>query len=94
MHVEETEHLGLRKSKGVKDGARSQIDIRPKLDDELHADRPLADFITFGQSHAAIDVATHRANRPVSHDGQRSVNVHSRSKARFRIAALIHALIE
>jgi hypothetical protein len=68
--------------------------VGAKLDDELHAHRPLADLVAFGHSQAAIDVATHRADRPISDDRQRSVNIHSRSEAGFRIALFVHALIE
>ncbi len=71
-----------------------KIDLGAKLDHELHAHRPLADLVAFGHSHAAIDIATNRSDWPISDHGQRSVNVHSRSKAGFRIAAPIHALIE
>ncbi len=87
------EHLRFGKAEGMEDSAGCEIDFGPKLDDELHANGPLADLVAFGHSEAAIDIAAHRADRPISNDRQRSVNIHSRSKAGFWIAGAIHALI-
>jgi len=86
VYVEEAEHLRFGKSEGVKDCAGLQFNVWAKLDDELHADGPLADFVAFGHSQAAINVTTYRSGRPIADDGEGSVNVHSGSEAGVRTA--------
>src|SRR5208337_682023 len=94
MHVKEAEDFWLGITESVNDRTGLEINVGTKLDDELHTYRPLADLVAFGRTQAIINVTAHSSDRPISNDGQCSVNLHARSKAGVRIAAPVHALIQ
>src|ERR1039457_6497564 len=94
MNIEEAKYLRLGKAEGVEDRAGLQINVGPKLDDELHAERPLADFVAGGGSQPRVEGGTDRADRPTSYDGERRAYIHSGSEARLRVSLAVHPLID
>ena len=70
MDVEETEDLRLGKTEGMPDGAGFERGILRQLDDELHAQRPLAAGVTLGQAEFFVQSVAHRAHRTIAHHGQ------------------------
>ncbi len=93
MHIEEAEDLRLRESEGVPDGARLQRRVFGQLDDELHAQSPLAARVALGQAEFLVKGLAHRAHRAVAHDGQLRAHVHSGHEAVGGSAGLVHALV-
>jgi hypothetical protein len=63
MHVEEAEDLRLGKTEGVPDGAGFERGIFRQLDDELHAQRPLAVRRALGQAELLVESLADRAHR-------------------------------
>ena len=59
----------------------------------LHADRPFALMVAFGQAELRIELPSHRAHRPIAHHGQRGAHVHAGQEGGLGIAVLVHALI-
>ena len=94
MNIEEAKDLRLGKAEGVEDRARFEINLGPKFDDELHAQRPLADFIARGSSQPSVEVVTDRPDRPISDDRERRAYIHSGSEAGLRFSLAVHTLIE
>src|ERR1039458_890416 len=81
MNIEKAEYHRLGKAEGVEDRARFEINLGPKFDDELHAQRPLADLVARWSSQALVEVVTDRANRAISDDGERRAYIHPGSEA-------------
>jgi hypothetical protein len=64
MHVEEAEDLRLGKSEGVPDGAGLERGVFRQLDDELHAQRPLAPRVPAGKAELLVERLADRADGP------------------------------
>src|ERR1019366_3849572 len=94
MNIEEAKYLRLGKAEGVEDRAGRQVNLGPKFDDELHAERPLADFVARGSSQPIVEVVTDRSDRPISDDGERRAYVHSGSEAGLGVSLAVHTLID
>ena len=71
MHVEEAEDLRLRVAEAVPDGSGFESGVFRQLDDELHAQRPFALCVAFGQAELIVECLADRADRAVADDGQR-----------------------
>ena len=94
MHVEEAEDLRLGKAERVQDGAGLEGGVGGQVHDELHAHRPVARVVAFGQAELRVELLADGADRAVADDGERGVDVHARHEAVARLALLIHALVE
>ena len=93
MHVEKAEDLGLGKSEGMPNGAGLERGVFRQLDDELHAEGPLAARVTCGQTEALVEPLADRADGAVAHDGELRANIHAGHEAIGRRAELVHTLI-
>ena len=65
-----------------------------QVHDELHAHRPIAGVVAFGQAELRVELLADGADRAVADNGERGVNVHARHEAVAGLALLIHALVE
>ena len=64
-----------------------------QLDDELHAQRPLAVCVALGQAELFVESLADRADRAIADDGQLRPHIHAGHKAVGRSAGFVHALI-
>src|SRR5271157_4133676 len=94
MNIEEAEDLRLRKTKGVDHRARFKLNIWSQLNNKLHPDRPLADFLARRCSDSAVDVAADSPHRPIANDCKCCANIHPRSEASVRVTVAVYALVE
>ena len=93
MNVEEAEDLRLGIAEGVKDHAGFEGSILGQVHHHLHADRPFALVMPRGQAEDFIELAPHRAHRPIADHGQRGAHVHTGQERVFGVTVLIDALI-
>ncbi len=93
MHVEKAEDLGLGESEGVPYGAGLEGGVFRQLDDELHAQRPLAAGVALGQAEALVEALADCAHGAVADDRELRAHVHAGQEAAGGRAQLIHALI-
>ncbi len=94
MHVEEAEDLRFGIAERVEDRAGFQRSALGQIHHHLHAHRPFALVVAFGQAELRIELPPHRAHRPIAHHRQRGAYVHAGQEAGLGIAVLIHALID
>ena len=93
MHIEKAEDLGLGKSEGVPDRAGLERGVFGQLDDELHAESPLAVRMACGQTKALVEPLANRADGTVAHHGELRANIHAGHEAVGRRAEFVHALV-
>src|SRR4029453_1415155 len=97
MNVQEAEDLRFRIAEGVEyrpwfERRISWSNFR-QIHHHLHADRPFALVVAFGQAELRIEFAAHHAHRTIAHYRQRGAHVHAGQEGGLGISVLIHALI-
>ena len=71
-----------------------KLHIRSKLDDELHADSPIANTVARWHPNASIYVAADRPHWSVADYRQGCMNVHARRETGIRITGTVNPLVE
>ena len=93
MHIEEPEDLRLGEPEGVPHRSGFERRVFRQLDDELHAQRPLAPRVTGRQAEALVEPLADRAYGAVAHHSELRAHIHAGHIALGRDAVLVHSLI-
>ena len=94
MHVEEAEDFRLGEAESVQDRAGLEWRVLGQIHDELHADRPVAHVVAFGQAEMGVKLLADRTDWAVADNGERRMDVHAWHEAVAGLALLVHALVE